>query len=552
MPFTESSACGPGKMMKTIDGRDKLRGGYYTPKDLADFLVGWAVRTGKETLLEPSCGDGSFLAAIRRKAATCAGISEKNVTAVELDRHEAKMAARYGYPVINGDFFAYYRQHIEGIRKFDVILGNPPFIRYQNFDEKYRAVAFSLMKDHGFHPNRLTNIWLPFLVLACEALSGHGRIAMVVPAELFQVDYAAEARKYLSEHFDSLTLVTFKKLVFEGIQQEIFLLLGEKSSPHKGIRVVELEGREGLARADAGWLKNTEAKNLDHSKDKWVKYYLTAQELALLDRLNSDARISDATTLYEVNVGLVSGENAFFITDWGTVVRRGLQKETQAIISRADQVKGVRLSEQDYQQLKLGGKRVSLFLPDDAPLAMLRRNAREYIAWGERMGFHLNYKCRIRRRWYVVPTSWRADAFLIRQANLYPKMILNHVGALVTDTLHKVRFHEGVDGNAVTSAFLNLYTLALSETLGRSYGGGVLTFEPGEMRRMRIPMMGAEKLDIQKIDDLQRSGNHKEILEYTSKLLLLDGLGLDQRDVSLLYSIWCKMRDRRLSRKCYG
>ena len=76
----------------------------------------------------------------------------------------------------------------------------------------------------------------------------------------------------------------------------------------------------------------------------------------------------------------------------------------------------------------------------------------------------------------------------------------------MTDTLHKERFHEGVDGSAVASAFLNTYTLALSETLGRSYGGGVLTFEPGEMRKMRIPMKGADKLDIKKIDRLQREG----------------------------------------------
>ena len=68
--------------------------------------------------------------------------------------------------------------------------------------------------------------------------------------------------------------------------------------------------------------------------------------------------------------------------------------------------------------------------------------------------------------------TWRAEAFLVRQANLYPKMVLNNKHALVTDTLHKVRFHEGVDGRTVVGAFLNTYTLALSETLGRSYGGG--------------------------------------------------------------------------------
>ena len=91
--------------------------------------------------------------------------------------------------------------------------------------------------------------------------------------------------------------------------------------------------------------------------------------------------------------------------------------------------------------------------------------------------------------------------------------------------------------------------LALSETLGRSYGGGVLTFEPGEMRRMRIPMMGADKLDIKKIDRLQREGKYEEILAYTDKVLLYDNLHLTEREVMILHSIWDKMRNRRLMRK---
>ena len=107
------------------------------------------------------------------------------------------------------------------------IIYNPPFIRYQNFEEEHRKVAFELMTKHGFQPNRLMNIWLPFLVLACKALKPDGRVGMVIPAELFQVDYAAEARLFLSNYFESLTLVTFKKLVFDDIQQEVILLLGE-------------------------------------------------------------------------------------------------------------------------------------------------------------------------------------------------------------------------------------------------------------------------------------------------------------------------------------
>ena len=139
---------------------------------------------------------------------------------------------------------------------------------------------------------------------------------------------------------------------------------------------------------------------------------------------------------------------------------------------------------------------------------------------------------------------------MIRQANLYPKMILNKKEALVTDTLHKVKFLEGINGEAVAAAFLNTYTLALGETLGRSYGGGVLTFEPGEMRRVRIPMINAETLDIGCMDQWQREGQYDRILAYTDEILLRQGLGLSSHEISVLHSIWEKMRDRRMAR--YG
>lgn len=388
--------------MKAIDGYDKLRGGYYTPADIFDFILKWTGVENAGSILEPSCGDGSFLASIK---ANCPAGGEPKVTAVELEPDEATKAEQYGFEVVQGDFFSYYKQNIEGKQKYDVIVGNPPFIRYQNFDERYRTVAFELMKIHGFHPNRLTNIWLPFLLLCCEALSSEGKIGMVIPAELFQVDYAAEARNYISSHFDKLTLVTFRKLVFDEIQQEVVLLLGEKQSSEKGIRIVELEGIEELKSDGLSCLDRAEVKELDHSTDKWVKYYLTNEELAVLRKLNADARISDAKDLYEVNVGLVSGENDFFLSDWNNVVKYGIEDDVTPIISRAEQVKGIFISEEEYQELKSKGKRVSIFTPGDKPFEELSKNAQVYIKWGESKGFNRNYKCRIRKRWYYVPMS---------------------------------------------------------------------------------------------------------------------------------------------------
>ncbi len=40
----------------------KARGAYYTPPETAAALVRWAVRDPNEHMLDPSCGDGRFLA----------------------------------------------------------------------------------------------------------------------------------------------------------------------------------------------------------------------------------------------------------------------------------------------------------------------------------------------------------------------------------------------------------------------------------------------------------------------------------------------------------
>lgn len=538
--------------MKPIEGYNKLRGGYYTPEKISEFISKWAIRSSADTVLEPGCGDGSFLSTITDRLQALGATEEQikqNVIGIELDDIEAEKSAKYGATVICEDFFTYYKEFIDVKTQFDVIVGNPPFIRYQNFTEQYRKIAFSLMNKHGFHPNRLTNIWLPFLLLSCKALKTGGRVGMVIPAELFQVDYAAEARQFLSAYFDNLTLVTFKQLVFNDIQQEVILLLGERNRSQQGIRVVELEGLDDFIEQGQRCLKTAEVKKLDHSKDKWIKYYLSNEELDLLNRLNSDSRISSATDLYEVNVGLVSGENDFFVINREVVEEHELQNSVIPIISRSEQAKGIRLTADDYLNLVELGKKVFFFAPGNLDINELTDVQLKYIQWGEKRGFSKNYKCRIRPKWYHVSQTWRADAFLLRQVHLYPRMILNEKNALVTDTLHKVRFLEGIQGKSVAAAFLNTYTFALSETIGRSYGGGVLTFEPGEMRKMRVPMIMADRLDVDKIDRWQRNGKIDKILEYTDQILLRDGLNLSDYEIELLHSIWNKMRDRRTTRK---
>lgn len=537
--------------MKSEVGLEKLRGGYYTPEPIAQFICDWAIDGNTKSVLEPSCGDGVFLkAAVERVMEINPDFSIKDrIVGVELAEREAKKASTYGTKVISEDFFGFYKENIEGKQKFDVIIGNPPFIRYQNVDTDSREIAFQLMRSAGLHPNKLTNMWLPFLVLSSLALSESGKIGMVIPAELFQVSYAGETREFLAKYFDRLVLITFQKIVFEDIQQEVILLLGEKNSDNKGIQVIELNDLDDLANLDLTNFYEYEVKELNHSDEKWIKYFLSCEEIELMRKLRSNADIVPATDLFEINVGLVSGENSFFLLNHEMVKEYQLGKATRMIIGKTEQLKGVILSERDFKNLVEKGKKVYMFAPKDVPFSELSREEQEYIKYGEKLGFNRGYKCRIRKNWYCVPQSWEPDAFILRQVNRYPRIILNYANAVSTDTIHKIRFLDGVHPEYVAAAFLNSFTLALAEITGRSYGGGVLTFEPSEIRKLMIPMKNAELLNVKKIDRLIRDNKIEEVLDYSDRVLLVNGLGLSDKQVKILRNIWLKLSERRLGRK---
>lgn len=535
--------------MKKILGYDKLRGGYYTPPAIADFISRWAIQSPTDKILEPSCGDGSFIRSVKTAFLEKKYPSVPQMTGVELDPAEAEKASAYGVTVINKDFFTYYTENIIDQQMFDVIVGNPPFIRSQNFEEEYRKIAFDLMEKTGLHPNRLTNIWIPFLVLSTCALTPNGRLGMVIPAEVMQVDYAAEIRQYLSDAFDGLTIITFKKLLFPNAQQEVVLLLGEKHTDRKGIRTVEVEDAESLATLDI-YDGAYEVKGLDHSTEKWTQYYLTNAEISLLRKLRSDLRLTPTTELFDVNVGIVSGENDFFLLNEETKRHYNIPDDSLTpIAGKADQLSGILFSEDNLKELVSIGRKMFLFTPPDKAYDELTAGEQSYIDFGEENKYHTGYKCRIRKKWYIVPRSWRADAFMLRQVNRYPRIVCNATTAQNTDTLHKIRFKDGIDGSAVSAAFLNSLTLAMCEIIGRSYGGGVLTFEPGEVRKLAIPMKGAEALDFDRINEWAKANDIDSILTYTDKILLEENLGLPHEDVLLLRGVWERLSNRRLGRK---
>lgn len=537
----------------------KLRGGYYTPGAVAAFLVQWAVRTGKERILEPSCGDGSFLVALAahiRSVVPRASRAAPRIVAVEVAPEELEKAQQrvaglcVGVEWIGDDFFRAYP--LLQRSRFDVVVGNPPFIRFQYFEEESREIAFDHLRSAGYRPTKLANAWAAFVQLSIELLRPAGRLAMVIPAELLQVQYAHELRSRIVASFEHVVVVGFRRLIFPEIQQEVVLLLAEGkrevSEDAADIHTIDISD---AAELDSGVMNRRIAHApARHSRVgmKWTALYLSEPAYKAIDRAQSHKQLTTLGRLASVDVGIVTGLNAFFVIDDNRATEVGAHKLSVPVIGRTGALKGIRFDADDFDIYRASYPCRLLNLTG-VPQSRFPKKLVAYIAHAESHGAHRGYKCRIRKRWVDVPSVYTPDAFMFRQIHSYPLLVLNASGATSTDTIHRVRLKSGVAGDVLAACFVNSLTFAWAEVAGRSYGGGVLELEPREAEELPVPYFDDLDLDIDRIDELLRRGDVDAALDYVDRQTLVQRLGFTLMQTRAMRRAWRELSERRIARR---
>ena len=536
--------------LKANSTSQKLRGAYYTPGQLAKAMVGLFSYEDIHTILEPSCGDGVFLDCLQTE-----NFLNHRVVAVEIEADEAdKVKARYddapNVSVLNRDFFEFYDE-FHGRQWFDLILGNPPYIRYQYLTEKQREIQSQLLVSHGMKSNKLINAWVGFLVACTQMLSQNGKIAFVVPAEILQVAYAEDLRQFLSNQFSKITLITFEKLIFPEIEQEILVFVGEKGREEKGIRIIEMNDLDDFNTLD---LDSNGYQRLLHVHEKWTKYFVSAEETEIVQQLKNDKRFSPLKDFGIINVGITTGNNDYFSITRDTAKIYELDDVTLPLIGRSSHAHGIYFSEDDWKLNVEQGKKAKLVKFPDTLYSEYPSRHKDYISWGEAEEQHTGYKCRIRERWYIVPSVWVPDAFFLRRNNLYPKFVLNRCGAVSTDTMHRMKFNDGVDAENILLSYYNSISFAFTEICGRSYGGGVLEILPGEMGNILVPNIKGLNFELRnellsQVDEIIRKNEDIEFaLDLVDNKLLVKILGIDAELCNQCRRIWKKLQNRRLKR----
>jgi len=184
---------------------NKNTGSFYTPEFLSGFIVNYVApffsKKKELSILEPSTGDGSFVQAFNATEFTATlKISFTGVEkiAAELEKAEKQSwvnrKSKTVYTFVNEDFLTF---EPGGNLRYNFIGGNPPYIKKTLLSSLDITRCEDIHKAAHLKKVSIKNIWTAFLIKCSLLLAEDGVLALILPADLLQVGYAAELRDFL-------------------------------------------------------------------------------------------------------------------------------------------------------------------------------------------------------------------------------------------------------------------------------------------------------------------------------------------------------------------
>jgi adenine-specific DNA-methyltransferase len=545
----------------------KSRGAFFTPAALCRYVVDWAVRDEADTVFEPSCGEAAFLTAAGERLAALAAAGRRTpaqtrppeggrLRGVELHEQSARRARAvlrtrgWSASIAEGDFFTHPAEPVH-----DAVVGNPPYVRYQQFSGEARARAREVALAAGVPLSGLASSWAAFTVHAAGFLRHGGRLGLVLPAELLTVNYASPVRRFLLQRFRSVRLVLFTERIFPGVLEEVVLLLadGYGEGPTDHCELIEADNVEALG-ADSGIVADRSWRPIP-PEGKWTASLVGVEAAAVIAAITERGGYTPLEAWGDTTLGMVTGNNAYFAL--APVVADGLRlgdSERLPISPPGSRhLRGLDLDRASWERLGATGRRTELFRPPALPSAAARR----YIADGERDGVDRAYKCRVRTPWWRVPVSAPADLLLTYMNADTPRIVGNSAGVHHLNSVHGVYLRDGVrraGSDLLPLGSLNSMTILGAELVGRAYGGGMLKLEPREADLLPVPapelldQVGPrlEALRPRVAEALAHSPAAAALL--VDEVLLRDGLGVSESGVEVLRAAARRLHERRLAR----
>lgn len=193
-------------------------GQIYTEKAEIDKMLSLIANKDKNIkILEPSAGDGRIYDALKN-------IGYENVTAIEIDSEICRSN------FLNIDFFDHHSDE-----KYDLIIGNPPYVKYNRFLESTKNKL-----EKGFF-NNLANLYLYFIKKSIDLLKDDGELIFLNPSEFIKLTSAKKLNEYIYANGVITDFIDYgDKKVFKDATPNVCIWrykkgIGNKLCMHNGI-----------------------------------------------------------------------------------------------------------------------------------------------------------------------------------------------------------------------------------------------------------------------------------------------------------------------------
>jgi adenine-specific DNA-methyltransferase len=141
-------------------------GQVFTPNNIVELMIDLRQNLGR--VLEPSSGDGAFSSKLL------------NCVSIEID-------PKHAHPgTLVMDFFDFSSDE-----KFDTIIGNPPYVRYQDIPNDTKIKLNSQLFDSR------SNLYLFFIEKSLDHLNENGELIFIVPRDFLKSTSSVNLNRYL-------------------------------------------------------------------------------------------------------------------------------------------------------------------------------------------------------------------------------------------------------------------------------------------------------------------------------------------------------------------
>jgi hypothetical protein len=453
----------------------RAHGAVYTPPAIVEAMVDWAkAETGgaPARIIDPGCGSGRFL------MAAAAAFPQAALAAVEIDPLAALLlranAAAAGFAdrltVHVGDYLTSRLPQIEGRTLF---IGNPPYVRHHRIAYEAKTWFGETAARLGFRASKLAGLHVYFFLRTREIARAGDFGAFITSSEWMDVNYGSVLRALLADGLGGTALHILDPAAHpfdDTLTTGAIACFRVGNRPEKfTVRTVaSLDELKPLAKGKSlAWSAVTKA-------DRWSTLVKPAKR--------KPSGVIELGELFRVHRGQVTGCNAVWIV--GAEASCLPARFLFPAITRARELfalDGAALVHSHHLR-----RVVDLPVELDTLAAAERGDVDLFLKWARSRDAHSGFVATHRRAWWSVRLREPPPIFCTYMARRAPVFIRNKAKARYLNIAHGLYPRQPMTDGQLTGV-LGYLRETVGTAGGRTYAGGLVKYEPGEVERLHIP-----------------------------------------------------------------